>query len=145
MFRKQIIVGGIVCPVIFAICLFGAVQHFRMTIPDFIAGADRIELFFVPAPSPNRTDRPGVVLANAAEIADLVEGLVLTPGAGMTQCLHMYSMRIWKGEDVLIASLCEGCFGIIDRDRVVSRTKFTRFQMPEEFWTKFSQHAQEQK
>ncbi len=110
----------------------------EMTVQEFIASADKIELFFAPPPGPNRTDPPGAVLTDKTAITNFSAGLVLEPKEPC-KCKHVRMMRFWRGEKVLIASVCNHCFDIFDESHVVSERRLTRFRMPKGLWTKFCQ------
>ena len=107
----------------------------KLTVEEFIASADKVELFFVRPRGPNRTDPPAAVLTEKTDITNFSGDLVLEPKEPC-QCAHLKMIRFRKGGNVLIASVCNHCFNIIDEDRVVSERRLTRFHMPKGLWTK---------
>jgi hypothetical protein len=115
----------------------------KLTVDEFVASADKVELFFEPSTGrnldPARTDPAAAVLTKKSDITAFCGNLALKRTPPCT-CDHFKMMRFSKGQNVLIASFCSHCFDIEDNGHF----KASHFEMPKDLWARISKFQQKE-
>ena len=108
-------------------------------IEAFVSEADRASLRFVLQGESGRTDLPAVNLTAKTDIQAFVGDLELEAKEPCQCAPHVHLIRFWQGRKSIEVSACSHCFNVIDRKHVLTRTKVTRFNMPDSLWRRISE------
>jgi len=103
-----------------------------------IRSAEKVELFFVPPPGPDRDTSEKLVLETKEEVQDFLSLVVLTPKPAC-ECEHGKMLRFTTGKKKITASICSHCFDVVEDGKV------RNFKMPKELWAKFCEYEKKHK
>ena len=103
-----------------------------------IRSAEKVELFFVPPPGPDKDPAEKFVLETREEVQEFLSFVVLTPKLAC-KCEHEKMLRFTRGDKKITVSICSHCFDVVDDG------KLRTFKMPKELWAKFCEYEKKHK